>query len=139
MRAGFTLIELMIVLAIIGALMSIGIPIYTNALQSARAVVVAANMRMIVDTVRMDLILNGHPSATASGTEYDISQYVKIDDYQDYKLTIEDKGNSFDVKVIYSGASAKPDLVLEKLSGCATKTMTDDNYPLCELEVSKSF
>ncbi len=139
MKSGFTLIELLIVLAIIGALMSIGIPIYTNALQNAKAVVIAANMRIILDTVRTDLLMNQSPSANGTGTEYEVSDYVELDDVADYKLEIIDNTDKWNVKVTYSGKSVNPDLVLKKLTGCATESKDDQNRVICELDVEKIF
>ena len=130
-REAFTLIELLIVLAIIGALMSIGIPIYTGALESANATVVASNIRTIVDGVRMDLMLNGEASETASA-------YIQLDNTEinDYHVKYSESGGKWVIEVGYDGSMASPEKIKSKLKGCK-EIPTDSNSATCVIEIPK--
>jgi len=130
-RSAFTLIELLIVLAIIGALMSIGIPIYTGALDSAKATVVASNIRTISDGVRMDLMLNNEASKTAS-------KYIQLDNTEinNYHVNYSDTGDEWRIEIGYNGNMATPKKIKEKLKGCNEK-LTDSNSATCVVEVPK--
>lgn len=55
---GFTLAELLIVVAIIGVLVAISIPIFTSQLEKAREATDAANLRAAYAEVSADAILN---------------------------------------------------------------------------------
>ncbi len=58
-RAGFTLIELMIVLAIIGTLVSIGLPVVFRALDSAKETSAVQEMRTLETKIISHLNVNG--------------------------------------------------------------------------------
>lgn len=59
---GFTLVELMVVVLIIGILVAIAIPIFNNASQTAKEKTCAANIRTIKGSVQQYLATN--PTAT---------------------------------------------------------------------------
>ena len=60
---GFTLAELLIVVAIIGVLVAISIPIFTSQLEKAREATDAANLRAAYAEVSADAVLNDGSSA----------------------------------------------------------------------------
>ena len=91
---GFTLAELLIVVAIIGVLVAISIPIFTAQLEKAREATDAANLRAAYAEVSADAILN-------DGTT---TKKVPVDQKQtkaDWETTID---LPFEVKAPTAGA-----------------------------------
>ena len=66
---GFTLAELLIVVAIIGVLVAISIPIFTSQLEKARDATDAANLRAAYAQVSADLLTNEDPTITSKTSE----------------------------------------------------------------------
>lgn len=68
---GFTLAELLIVVAIIGVLVAISIPIFTSQLEKAREATDMANLRSAYAEVSADLLTNdaSNMSKTVSATQ----------------------------------------------------------------------
>jgi len=58
-RKGFTLVELMVVVVIIGVLASIAVPVYNNATQRAERSAVEANLRTIDGAIMQYQAING--------------------------------------------------------------------------------
>lgn len=52
-KGGFTLVELMVVVAIIGILVSIAIPVYSNVTEKAERTAVEANLRVLEGAIMM--------------------------------------------------------------------------------------
>ena len=67
-KKGFTLAELLIVVAIIGVLVAISIPIFTNQLEKAREATDAANIRSAYAEVVAEALTNDTGSAEATVT-----------------------------------------------------------------------
>lgn len=66
---GFTLAELLIVVAIIGVLVAISIPIFTSQLEKARDATDAANLRAAYAQVSADLLTNDDPAVTSKTSD----------------------------------------------------------------------
>ena len=64
-RKGFTLVEIMIVVAIIGLLAAIAIPNFVNARATAAANACRANLRQLESAIQMFMIDNGSWPAAA--------------------------------------------------------------------------
>ena len=70
-KKGFTLAELLIVVAIIGVLVAISIPIFTGQLEKAREATDAANIRAAYAAVSTDVLLDPQGNDTANNIKYD--------------------------------------------------------------------
>jgi prepilin-type N-terminal cleavage/methylation domain-containing protein len=74
-RAGFTLVEIMIVVAIIGLLAAIGIPNFVRARQTAQANACINNLR-VIDEAKQQWALETGQNATALPVGSDITPYL---------------------------------------------------------------
>lgn len=73
-KGGFTLAELLIVVAIIAVLVAIAIPVFTSQLNNAKAATDEANARSIYAVMSADYLAAGHDaSVTASGKTYTVT------------------------------------------------------------------
>ena len=76
---GFTLVELVVVIAIIGILAGIAIPMYTDATATARGAKIIADMRTIESAQIMYLAKKGQmPVTSGTGGGYDTQ--IKVED-----------------------------------------------------------
>ena len=109
-QRGFTLMELMIVIVIIGVLAAIGIPAYNNYTKKARGTACTANMRSI---------------ATAVGL-----YYAEYSDYQNNgtDLTLEDLKQYLDNADDLKCPDNKPDNKDEAKGYTIVATKTDDEW-----------
>ena len=67
-KKGFTLAELLIVVAIIGVLVAISIPIFTTQLEKSREAVDASNIRSAYAEAMTDYLANGAKAAASKTT-----------------------------------------------------------------------
>ena len=70
-KKGFTLAELLIVVAIIGILVAISIPIFTSQLQKVRLATNQANARAAYSAVKSQFLTSDHPSEGETYYTYD--------------------------------------------------------------------
>ncbi len=127
MRRGFTLVELLIVLAIIGVLMSIGVPIYTNQLQKAKARVIAANLKTIAQTVA-NLAVLGTNVSDFSGAS--ITKYIKgMKNPAAYHVYVDQDSNSgtFDIYVAYNKTDVSTSMVQDEIGDSCDASAVSSN------------
>ena len=77
-KGGFTLVEIMIVVAIIGLLAAIAIPNFVRARQTAQQNACLNNLR-IIDAAKQQWALEKSKTADAIPTVQDIAPYLKLD------------------------------------------------------------
>ena len=94
-KKGFTLAELLIVVAIIAVLVAISIPIFTSQLEKSREAVDAANIRAAYAEISADALTGDLPTDM---TKYDVT----------LKQTVTGWGSSFDFPSNLIGGSTEP-------------------------------
>ena len=76
MKKGFTLVEIMIVVAIIGLLAAIAIPSFVKSRNSARQNACINNLRMI-DSAKEQYAMANNSASDATLTSANVAEYVK--------------------------------------------------------------
>ena len=77
LRAGFTLIEIMIVVAIIGLLAAFAVPNFVNARQTTQMRGCISNLKLI-DAAKTQWALEKNKGGDATPTEDDLKPYIKL-------------------------------------------------------------
>ncbi len=99
-KKGFTLMEMMIVVAIIAVLMAVIIPTFTNAMNKAKAATDEANLRAYYAEVVAKNLL-GEGSLPSAGTIDKIT--VDGVDYKLYGSATIEKSGTDSIKITYTG------------------------------------
>ncbi|WP_051207637.1 prepilin-type N-terminal cleavage/methylation domain-containing protein [Butyrivibrio sp. AE3006] len=94
-REGFTLAELLIVVAIIAVLVAISIPIFNNQLEKAREATDAANIRNAISDVTLQYLSADTPDATGYTATVTLTQ--KKNGWETAPAFNDSKGNPITV------------------------------------------
>jgi|GEM_PF-355907 len=129
MKKGFTLVELLIVLAVIAALMAVATPMALNAVKQAKASQVAQNLNALKTSVEQYFFSEKKvPTGIAdlknyvSNFEESISKSYRLR-YQD---GLNDTGNAT-VVVVYYGVDVSPAAVANQFNLAGTVTVANYN------------
>jgi prepilin-type N-terminal cleavage/methylation domain-containing protein len=77
-RAGFTLVEIMIVVAIIGLLAAIAIPNFVRSRAKSQATACINNMRQIDSAIQQFSMANGLANGATINYPTDLTNYIKL-------------------------------------------------------------
>lgn len=88
-RKGFTLAELLIVVAIVAVLVAIAIPVFTSQLHNARVAADVANVRAYYAELQSDYIATGQKQSFVSEIDFVFPTEIKHLDGTTTKLTEE--------------------------------------------------
>ena len=100
-KKGFTLMEMLIVVAIIAILVAIAIPTFSKSLNAARASADAANIRAGYATLQTGLMMNDYTLSTTADTEFYLQKdgSVSTADTDSYVCQGKDDDLSGDKKI----------------------------------------
>lgn len=105
---GFTMVELMIVITIIGILLAMGIPVMTQYIQNARLRAVASELRDGLMTARVEAIRrNANVAITIKGADWEISTIGRA------KTSSNSEKN---ISVAYTAEGAESETVLSSIT-----------------------
>nr|WP_143611061.1 type II secretion system protein [Thermosipho melanesiensis] len=128
MKKGFTLVELLIVLAVIAALLSVATPLAINAVKSAKASQVAQNFRSIKSAIE-NYFNTETPSDPTNIQNSDLENGYINSFPANFSFTISDSGNGvYTVTITYTGK----DVALDKVQKAGLKEVAQngDNLEL---------
>lgn len=107
-KKGFTLMEMMIVVAIIAVLMAVIVPTFTNAMNKAKAATDEANLRAYyAETMATCILENRDPKDAELITGSQATITVAGVDYKLYGSVKMEKGNNHQIKITYTAPDGK--------------------------------
>ncbi len=130
-KEGFTLVELLIVMAVIAALMGALVPVALNAINHANATRVAENLRAISTAVQQYIYTN-KPATPTNVKLSDVESNLagNPDAYKDYTVSVQASSDkTYNIWVWYNSSSPSASDV-QKVWSMVTATHT--NYPAVE-------
>jgi len=119
MKKGFTLMELIVVMAIIGFLLTVSIPIALNAVRTAKATQIGRNIRNISNAGEAYYYTEKPESFTEisvnllENKSY-LDSSLKEEDLSKYSISSTEFENYFVLESVYSGEDISTELVHEE-------------------------
>lgn len=121
-QGGFTMVELLIVVAIIGILAAVSIPLFNNALERARHGVDAANARSAISMANATAVASLDPEKEFTGAGATNEFYYVVDDEGDHqgvlstsatnavkpKCSCGSASHALKVKIVYNKDATDP-------------------------------
>ncbi|MEN6516172.1 MAG: type II secretion system protein [Fervidobacterium sp.] len=129
MKKGFTLVELLIVLAVRAALMAVATPMALNAVKQAKASQVAQNLNALKTSVEQYFFSEKQIPKTINDLKNYVSNFDSISgSYRlKYKDGLSTTGNAT-VVVVYDGVDVSPAAVANQFNLAGTVTIASLNY-----------
>ena len=134
---GFTLVELLIVMSVIAALISIVTPVAMNAVVKAKATQVAMNLRNLKSAVEQCVIVEESTSTTCTTIDGLVkSYYLSTGPGDDYKIGEKTSDGYVSVWIGYKG-DVDPKRIFQIYSevvtgdNCKTHFNNDSSYKVC--------
>jgi prepilin-type N-terminal cleavage/methylation domain-containing protein len=106
-KSGFTLVEIMIVVAIIGLLAAIAIPNFVRARTTSQMNACISNLR-IIDSAKGQWALENHKQNTDTPADSDIQPYMGRGSAGEMPLCPNDSAQTFDTSYTANNVGTKP-------------------------------
>lgn len=126
---GFTIIELLIVLAVIAALISTMVPVGVRAVKQAHSTTVALNLSKLSEAAMEEFYLEHNASVTIE----DLKPYFNVNQRKILK-NYEVKNSSDCIYIWYKGGDVNASMVSQVFSAVVA---TDGSKPMVTLKVKK--
>ena len=135
-KRGFSLVELLIVLAVIAALIATITPVALNAIRKAKATQVAQNLKTLASAIENKAYVEGVEAIVGTGNAgstftstavSNLTTYVR-DLNSSYTATYDYSAGTFTVTVSYTGKDVEFGTVEDILQGVTGSTGQDIDY-----------
>ena len=122
-KRGFSLVELLIVLAVIAALIATITPVALNAIRKSKATQVAQNLKTLASSIENKAYVDGKIDDSLDGIidSDDLKQFVRDLDSH-YSAVFTHSNGIYTVTAKYSGTDVDMGLVKEMLPNVGTST-----------------
>ncbi|PNS40960.1 type II secretion system protein [Mesotoga sp. B105.6.4] len=117
-KRGFSLVELLIVLAVIAALIATITPVALNAIQKAKATQVAQNLKTLASAFENKAYVEGATGISGLNNLKDLARDVN----DKYELYYTATGGVYTAVVLYNEADVNTEKVIEALANATTGT-----------------
>jgi len=126
-KRGFSLVELLIVLAVIAALIATITPVALNAIKKSKATQVAQNLKTLASSIENKAYVDGGEKAIGTSTSTvnmtNLASFVRDLNESEYKAEYIYSGDGvYTVTITYKGGDVDESLVIGMLQNATTTT-----------------